>query len=922
MASNLVANVTVSGNVLVLAASSNVQYMNAASTNVFTDALTYASGGFGFYTLAAGAGHTVTVLLDGTVVPFGLNGDGQLGLNDTNTRFMPLISVPGVSLASYVACGSYHTAVLTNGSGTVRTFGRNTNGQLGVNDTISRLTPVQVLNITSGTAIAGGANHTAVLLGNGTVQTFGLNTSGQLGVNDTTSRLTPVQVLNITNAFRIACGSSHTAVLLGNGTVQTFGLNTSGQLGVNDTTQRNTPVQVWGISSSAIQVACGQYHTAVLLGNGSVQTFGLNTSGQLGVNDTTSRLTPVQVLNISTATAVACGSSHTAVLLANGTVQTFGLNTNGQLGVNDTTQRNTPVQVWGISSSASYIVCGRSHTAVLLANGTVQTFGLNTSGQLGVNDTTQRNTPVQVIYSLKPFSVNVAVACGRYYTAVLLANGTIQMCGFNFNGQLGVNDTTSRLTPVQVLNITSATAVACGVSYTAVLLGNGTVQTFGINTNGQLGVNDTTSRLTPVQVLNISTATAVACGGYHTAVLLGNGTVQTFGLNTNGQLGVNDTTQRNTPVQVLNISTATAVACGISHTVVLLANGTVQTFGLNTYGQLGVNDTTSRLTPVQVLNITSATMIASMSSTSAFLLANGTVWTCGDNRYGALGINLNTTTSSRMTPVQVWGISSSAAAISTSCNSASTMYAILSNGQVLGWGANTGGQLGVNDTVSRLTPVQMITSSFPSFPLAIACNDLTAKVHAVILLGNGTVQVCGWNNDGQLGVNDTTQRNTPVQMLNITTGTTLSPPVATFLSIVAQTTSLSGGIIIPSYPLGIGRVPVYPYNIDLSSDSARKLTTSVWTTGSDERIKTDIQTANLARCAEIVDSLDLKYFQWISSEHTDRHALGWIAQDVQEFFPKSVTQTASGTLALDSDQLIKVLWGAMKHTLNEFFPSP
>ena len=130
----------------------------------------------------------------------------------------------------------------------------------------------------------------------------------------------------------------------------------------------------------------------------------------------------------------------------------------------------------------------------------------------------------------------------------------------------------------------------------------------------------------------------------------------------------------------------------------------------------------------------------------------------------------------------------------------------------------------------------------------------------------------------------------------------------------------SGAILTSN--VGLGRIPGWPYQLDLSSDSARKLTTSVWATGSDERIKTDIQSANLARCAEIVDSLDLKYFQWVSSEHADRHALGWIAQDVQEFFPKSVTHTSSGTLALDSDQLVKVLWGAMKHTLDEFFPSP
>ena len=482
---------------------------------------------------------------------------------------------------------------------------------------------------------------------------------------------------------------------------------------------------------------------------------------------------------------VACGWYHTAVLLANGTVRTFGLNNNGQLGVNDTASRSTPVQVFAISSSAIAVACGRFHTAVLLANGTVQTFGRNNDGQLGVNDTTNRSTPVQV-WAIS--SSAIAVACGGYHTAVLLSNGTVQTFGFNNNSQLGVNDTTERNTPVQVFAISSsAIAVACGRFHTAVLLANGTVQTFGRNNDGQLGVNDTTNRSTPVQVWAISSsAIAVACGNYHTAVLLANGTVQTFGDNTNGELGVNDPTERNTPVQVFAISSsAIAVACGNYHTAVLLANGTVQTFGINTNGQLGVNDTASRLTPVQVFAI----------SSSAIAVAGG-------------------------------------------------------------------------------------------------------RNHTAILLANGTVQTFGLNTNGQLGVNDTTQRNTPVQVLNITT---------------------AGGIAYQCPALLLGLSSYSSYNVDLSTDYARKATTSTWYTGSDERIKTNIESANVTRCVDIVQGLDLKYFQWDFPEGTDaddKHSLGWIAQEFAQFFPKSVdTNEAHGISDfqnLNSDQIIKVMWGALR----------
>ena len=484
---------------------------------------------------------------------------------------------------------------------------------------------------------------------------------------------------------------------------------------------------------------------------------------------------------------VAGGRFHTAVLLEDGTVRTFGRNDQGQLGVNDTTSRLTPVQVWGISSSAVSVACGAYHTAVLLADGTVRTFGFNSQGGLGIGDTTSRLTPVTVVN----ITTATAVACGFGHTAVVLENGSVQTVGRNGYGQLGINDTTTRNTPVQVSVFTSATALACGREFTAIINEDGTVRTFGFGQYGNLGVNDTASRLTPVQVWGISSsAVNIGCGAFHTSVLLADGTARTFGNNVEGQLGVNDTTSRLTPVQVWGISSsAVNIGCGAYHTAVLLADGTVRTFGRGSDGEIGINIITSR-----------------------------------------------------QTPVQVWGISSSA----------------------------------VN----------------------IGCGGYITAV----ILPDRTVRTFGLNNFGQLGVNDTMDRLTPVQVLNITTASQLS---------TARTYPF---IQFPALNLGPVTSPFY--QLELSTDYARKLTTSTWSTGSDERIKTDIESANVARCVEIVQNLDLKYFQWNIQSVTDTHSLGWIAQDLEKFFPKSVeTAEAHGIpdfKNVNTDQLIKVMWGALK----------
>lgn len=126
--------------------------------------------------------------------------------------------------------------------------------------------------------------------------------------------------------------------------------------------------------------------------------------------------------------------------------------------------------------------------------------------------------------------------------------------------------------------------------------------------------------------------------------------------------------------------------------------------------------------------------------------------------------------------------------------------------------------------------------------------------------------------------------------------------------------------LAPVY-VGIGLAPPITtiYQVDMFTDNARKLLTSTWTTGSDIRIKQNIETANLVRCAEILDTLDLKYFEWMY-DTKDKHALGWIAQDVQSVFPNAVkSDPDTGILSLNSDQLIKVLFGALKQTRIEFF---
>jgi hypothetical protein len=83
------------------------------------------------------------------------------------------------------------------------------------------------------------------------------------------------------------------------------------------------------------------------------------------------------------------------------------------------------------------------------------------------------------------------------------------------------------------------------------------------------------------------------------------------------------------------------------------------------------------------------------------------------------------------------------------------------------------------------------------------------------------------------------------------------------------------------------------YRLQISQDSAAKPTTNTWTVSSDARIKKDIVDADLNICYENIKGLRLRRFEWDPEYYDqsitqDRHALGFIAQEVKEKFPKAV----------------------------------
>jgi alpha-tubulin suppressor-like RCC1 family protein len=275
----------------------------------------------------------------------------------------------------------------------------NNNGYLGTNDGTNRSTPVTTFaGGTNWKQVSRTSNHTAAIKTDGTLWTWGNNGAGALGTNGGATNV-PVQVFgNHTNWKQVSCGILETAAIKTDGTLWTWGRNPFGGLGVNDTTRRETPVTTFAGGTNWKQITTGYNYITAIKTDGTLWTWGMNGNGKLGVNDTTNRATPVTTFaggtNWKSVGDSINFSSISIAIKTDGTLWTWGNNGSGQLGTNGGGDRYTPVTTFAGGTNWKQSSGGANHTAAIKTDGTLWVWGNNPEGQLGVNDTTNRATPV------------------------------------------------------------------------------------------------------------------------------------------------------------------------------------------------------------------------------------------------------------------------------------------------------------------------------------------------------------------------------------------------------------------------------------------------------------------------------------------------------------------------------------------------
>ncbi|GHU88772.1 hypothetical protein FACS1894202_05540 [Clostridia bacterium] len=351
--------------------------------------------------------------------------------------------------------------------------------------------------------IAAGENHTLALLDDKSVWAWGSNEYGQVGDGTNFTRNLPTMVISEDGVLvdgerlqvvAIAAGANHSFAVLTDGRVVAWGNNRYGQLGDSTTGNRDKPVPVM-ISASEYfyvttweaddepNISAGFGHTMAISQDGYLYGWGNNTFGQLGNLQNTNKLNPTKVKFIPDEIQ---RDSETEKPLKGA---------DGRVLVEEQEQPACELVAAGYNHTIAYTSSEKfdykldddltltEHDDDLdVADVTLWGFGNNTAGQLGTDDTTNRNRPTPLAeQNLTPDKLRA----GNAHT-LMISGSTLYGWGSNMFGQIKLESDAVKFTTPQEM-MTDADDVRGGYNHEVILHNDGTVSTQGYNNRGQLG---------------------------------------------------------------------------------------------------------------------------------------------------------------------------------------------------------------------------------------------------------------------------------------------------------------------------------------------------------------------------------------------------------------------------------------------------
>jgi alpha-tubulin suppressor-like RCC1 family protein len=376
----------------------------------------------------------------------------------------------------------------------------------------------------------------------------------------------------------------------------------------------------------------------------------------------------------------------------------------GTITENDTWY-NPSVPEVKIYNNYSWKLLSEVNTDISANYGGLWVCGYNVTGILGDATTITKSSPIQ-IGAITTWQSST----GGWYesTHAITTDGKLYGTGRNSNGVIGDGTTDPRTTLYQVGTLTTWKSISCRYVTAHAIKNDGSLWSWGLNYFGGTGQcfgdnASENSRSVPGQVGALLNWKQVTTGQYYSTAVKTDGTLWSWGKNEEGGLGLNDVIYRSSATQVGALTTWASVSGGFDHTLAIKTDGTLWTWGQNAYGALGDKTTITKSSPVQVGSLTTWSSISCADNSSFGITSDGKLWAWGyDGSYGGLGIGGSNY--HRSSPVQV-GALTTWRMVSVGFQGRTT--AVKTDGTMWSWGNNNYGELGLGNTTSRNSPVQV-----------------------------------------------------------------------------------------------------------------------------------------------------------------------------------------------------------------------